>query len=469
MRILKTSLFVIISSLFFPFCQKEHSIEDGIKKFSSGNWEFREGSTQFAGQIDSAYIEKLAGAKKKMHILGTSLNGVQTFHLNLSTVDSFTVGTYKASLLQVDFQYKQPAKTIYLSDQLVGEFTVNITSLSDNHIIGTFSGETTDTVSNIKTISEGKFSADINLGNNSGTGGINAIGNLGSTSGSCTPVVFSGSYTKGIAMDSSNNILVQVNITKAGPYTISTNLVNGIKFSSTGTFVVAGMQNVLLQAVGIPVNAGNQVFTVTFGSSNCNFTLNFATSNASLDYFPTTPNSNWTYSLEGGTASDSLYISVMTYSPSFGGVEYKSLNTNTIPAQSLSDTQYYRKVGSNYYQFLDLASVLPFDNSLLGEYIFLKDDVSSGTVWNSTDFSGSISGVPVTMNIRMTIIAKSVPVTLGSKNYADVIKVKYDYFISLDPTTPVGTEERWFARGVGLIHDDFGPAAIYNIAYYKVF
>src|SRR6476620_10583964 len=112
MRILKTSLFVIISSLFFPFCQKEHSIEDGIKKFS-------------------AYIEKLAGAKKKMHILGTSLNGVQTFHLNLSTVDSFTVGTYKASLLQVDFQYKQPAKTIYLSDQLVGEFTVNITSLSD--------------------------------------------------------------------------------------------------------------------------------------------------------------------------------------------------------------------------------------------------------------------------------------------------------------------------------------------------
>jgi hypothetical protein len=270
-------------------------------------------------------------------------------------------------------------------------------------------------------------------------------------------------------MDGSNSILVQVNVTRSGNYSISTNLVNGIKFSSVGTFVVAGMQNVLLQAVGVPVNSGDQVFTVSFGTGTCNFSLNFATNNASLDYFPTTPNSNWTYYLKDGTSSDSIYTSVMAYTPSFGGIEYKSLNTNTIPPQSISDTQYYRKAGFSYYQFLDLASVIPFDNPLLGEYMFLREDVATNTEWTSPDFAGFISGVPVSMNIKMTLLAKSVPVTLDSKNFTDVIKVRYEYFLSIDPTNPVGSEERWFARGVGLIYDDLGPTATYIIAHYKVF
>ncbi|MEP6614961.1 MAG: hypothetical protein ABJA57_00210 [Ginsengibacter sp.] len=469
MRTLKICLFVILTSLLFPFCKKEFSLEEGIKKFGAGDWEFKEGGVQFVGPVDTAYILKLAGNKKSLNIEGTSLNGQQRFYLHVLEDDSLTNGTFKASLMQADLLYKSPAKTIYQADQLVGEFVINIINLSDNHITGTFSGDALDSLSGITTITEGKFSANINLANNTGIGGTASTGNLGSAAGSCTPVVISGSYTKGIAMDSSNNILVQVNVTKAGNYNISTNLVNGVKFSSSGSFAITGMQNVLLQAVGIPANAGNQVFTVSYGAGGCNFSLNFATNSASLDYFPTTANSNWKYSLIGGGTADSLFIKVMTYSPTIAGNDYKSLNANSIPPNAVSDTQYYRKAGADYFQYIDFSTVLPFDGPVLGEYIFLKDDVPMGTTWQSSDFSGFVSTVPVTLNIKMTILEKSVPVTIGSKNFADVIKVKYEYFVSLDPTTPVGTEERWFARGVGLIHDDLFASAAYDIAGFNVF
>jgi hypothetical protein len=475
MRILKISFFVAVISIVFPFCQKEHSLEGGIEKIAAGNWEFKEGNTQFVGIIESAYIEILAGNKKQIHLLGTSLNGPETFHLHLSALDSITTGTYAASLSQTDFQYKASAKTLYLADQLVGEFVVNITTLSNNHITGTFSGQVQDSLNNIKTLSEGKFSANINLGNNSGSGGTDAIGTLGTTAGSCTPYTISGIYTMGTPMDLSNNVLIQVTVTKAGNYTISTNMTNGIQFSSTGTFANIGPQNVLLTAVGIPVNAGNQVFTVTFGSGSCNFALNFATNSASLDYFPTTPNSNWTYNLEGGTPQDSIHTSVMSYTPTIAGNVYQGLNTNTVPPDAASDTEYYRKPGVDYYQFVDFSNILPYDNPVQGEYIFLKDNVPTGTLWQSPAFSGNITGIPipVALTIKMTLLAKSVPASVGALNFSDVIKVKYEYFLSIDPTTAIGTEERWFARGVGLIHDELvstlTSSSTYDIGRYTVY
>jgi len=425
MRFLRTSLFLAIISVSLSNCQKEYSLEGGIKKFAAGDWEFKEGNTQFVGTIDTAYIQVLAGNKKKMNLIGTSLNGTQTFHLNIYTADSFLLGYYKASLVETDFQYRDPAKTLYLADQQVGEFVVNISELSNNHITGTFSGDALDTLSSIKAITEGKFSADINLGNNVGTGGTNATGNLGSSAGTCTPVVISGSYTKGIAMDATNTVLVQVNVATPGNYSISTNLLNGVKFTRTGNFTTAGVQNVLLNAVGIPANSGNQIYSVSFGSSSCNFSLNFATDNASLDYFPTTANSNWTYSLQGGTSNDSIKTVVMAYTPTFGGVEYQSLNTNTIPPKPVSDTQFYRKPGGDYYQYVDFSNVIPFDNPVIGEYIFLKDNVSTGTSWQSPDFSGFIAGIPVTLTIKMIIVAKNFPFIILSHIFSDVINVKY--------------------------------------------
>jgi len=60
---------------------------------------------------------------------------------------------------------------------------------------------------------------------------------------------------------------IQINVTKIGSYSIETNSVNGIVFSSSGNFTNTGLQNVELKANGIPANYGE--FTYLVG--NCNF------------------------------------------------------------------------------------------------------------------------------------------------------------------------------------------------------
>ncbi len=68
----------------------------------------------------------------------------------------------------------------------------------------------------------------------------------------------------------------------------------------------------------------------------------------------------------------------------------------------------------------------------------------------------------------MTIIEKGVAATVGTLNFSDVIKVRYEYFLSILPGT-AATEERWFARDVGLIHDNIDNTDIFNIGRYTVF
>jgi len=71
----------------------------------------------------------------------------------------------------------------------------------------------------------------------------------------------------------------------------------------------------------------------------------------------------------------------------------------------------------------------------------------------------------------MTILAKAVPITIGAFNFPDVIEVKYEYFITGDPVA-VETDERWFAKNVGEIHDSINDGTTtdnYDINSYQVF
>ena len=71
----------------------------------------------------------------------------------------------------------------------------------------------------------------------------------------------------------------------------------------------------------------------------------------------------------------------------------------------------------------------------------------------------------------MTLLAKAVPVTIGTFNFPDVIKVKYELFIA-GSTIVVETDERWFARNVGEIHfsyDNKVNVTTYDIGSYMVF
>ena len=274
MKIAKLSSIILLLSVFLYSCQKEYSFENA--KTPVGTWQFNDSTVLYTGNMDSAYIETTA-TTKTLHLRGTSTDGAQTFNLNLYATDSFTVGTYKASLFQSDFEYFNSAKTLYQGDQFIGEFIVVITAIGNNQVTGTFSGLAQDSSGNIKTITLGQFTSAINLsGNGTGGGGTGAAtGTLGSSSGTCTPATFSGTFTQGVALSSANTVQLTVTVATAGTYTISTNTVNGVTFLAAGTFTGTGVQNVILTATGTPTNSGAQTFTVTFGSSTCSFVLTF--------------------------------------------------------------------------------------------------------------------------------------------------------------------------------------------------
>jgi hypothetical protein len=83
-----------------------------------------------------------------------------------------------------------------------------------------------------------------------------------------------GTYLKGTALNATNTVSIQVNVTKTGPYVITTSQTNGITFLANGTFNATGIQSVTLRGSGTPVNAGATAVPISTGTSSCSFTVN---------------------------------------------------------------------------------------------------------------------------------------------------------------------------------------------------
>ena len=71
----------------------------------------------------------------------------------------------------------------------------------------------------------------------------------------------------GTALGASNTVVLNVNITTAGSYNITTTAVNGMTFTWSGTLAL-GNQTITLTGSGTPTTAGANVIAVTAGSSN---------------------------------------------------------------------------------------------------------------------------------------------------------------------------------------------------------
>jgi len=113
------------------------------------------------------------------------------------------------------------------------------------------------------------FSVTVNA-NSGGSGGTAAYSFTGGTS-SCTDAVVSGTFTAGTATSSANTVTLKIMVNTVGTYDISTNTVNGIKFSGSGSFASTGAQTVILTASGTPSAPGSAAFTP--GSNGCTFNV----------------------------------------------------------------------------------------------------------------------------------------------------------------------------------------------------
>jgi hypothetical protein len=582
MKILKiSSLIVLLATLFFA-CQKEYSLENAITP--AGTWQFNDSTKLYTGNIDTAYISTNS-TTKVLNLVGRSSDGQQNFLMHLYATDSFTVGSYKASLSQNDFQYYTQAKTFYQADQFIGEFIVDITAIGNGTVTGTFAGSVEDSTSATKQLTAGKFTARINLSTN-GTGGggtgpatgtlgasagvcsqtttsgtftqgvsltssntatvqvnvtalgtytistntVNGVifsgagtfstlgtqnvtltgsgtplnsgsqtfavtfgsstcnfslpfaagtapatGTLGGAPGSCTTATPAGTFTQGTALTSSNTVTVQVNVTAIGAYTITTNTVNGVSFSKTGTFTTTGLQNVILVGTGTPTASGSQNFTVTFGTSTCNFSITFAPGTVVSDYFPTTPGSYWVYGNVNADPTDSFKITATSLTKTITAQLYNVFLYDGVPPSGSPDSLYYRKGGGLYFENFSWESILGTVSTPPDiEYKFLDANVAVGTSWQSPSATVTDQGVTYTLYLKMTLTAKvTTPITSGVVTSSDVLKVNYDYYVSAAsvPATIFYKEERWFAKGIGLIYNSFDDLSnavkIYKIGRYQ--
>jgi len=466
MKSIKLFSALFLTILFFSACKKEYSIENGVVKTSIGTWQFSDSDTTYTGDMDSVSIVS-TGTTKELFLDGKTADGSQNFSMVLFA-DTFKVGSYKASLFQTTFDFGTASKTIYKALQLNGEFIVNITSLTNSSITGDFSGKVLDSLGRLVNLTNGKFTSKF-----SGIVAPTSSGVLGDSAGNCRPAVINGVYKEGTTMTPANTAQIQVTVAVPGTYSISTNSVNGIMFSSTGTFNSTGVQSVTLTASGTPALSGDQTFTLNYGNSKCGFKLTFLpAAAASGDYFPLSLNTNWQFSLQGGTTSDSTFSKVIDYKPTFDNKDYQTIARYDVPNfNNAIDSFYYRKPGGDYYQFMNYSTLLGFDNIVTGEFIFLKDNVAAGTTWNSPTISGTILGVPISGYAKMTILEKAVPVTIASFDFPDVIKVKYEYFL-LNAPVPAYTMERWFAKNIGEIYNSFtmGPETeIHQIEEFRIY
>ena len=181
--------------------------------------------------------------------------------------------------------------------------------------------------------------------------GNSSSGTLESTTnGECLGISVSGLYLSGLALDTGNYIVANVDISVAGAFAIGTDTVNGYYYYGIGSFPSPGLYAVKIFGQGTPLAAGLNVFTLSYDSSQCVFAVNVAPpgSGGSSEFtFDGSPNNctgavvNGIYTegvaLDAGNTVD-IQVNVITAGT-------YSINTGTVNGMSFSATGSFATTG----------------------------------------------------------------------------------------------------------------------------
>jgi len=293
-----------------------------------------------------------------------------------------------------------------------------------------------------------------------GSGGGSAVYTLGGSPTNCTGVTLAGTYKQGVALTSGNTVKVDVAVTTIGTYSLSIAAVNGVSFSATGSFTTATPQQLTLNGTGTPTASGPFNYTITGpGGTMCTFTITYAaaTAPANLDYIPQTTGSNWSTKLEGGNPEDTTYMEVSPNSKTFGANSYKIFEIKDMGTPT--DSLYFRKVNpGSYYQYIEDDFGL-LDAPYTVDMLVLDSTKNAGYTWDTNLGANTAGGGAISITsakIHGEILVKGATETVGTTTYNNVIKVQYTYTALvplLGGNITVVTEERWYAKGYGVIKD----------------
>lgn len=91
--------------------------------------------------------------------------------------------------------------------------------------------------------------------------------------GGCTTPGINGTYTAGVALNATNTIVLGVNVSVIGSYSVTTNNANGVVFSGSGNFTTTGPNSITLTSTSTPTGSGPFDYTPTGG---CMFSITYA-------------------------------------------------------------------------------------------------------------------------------------------------------------------------------------------------
>lgn len=426
---IKIPLLLAALSILFFACQKEMSFEQSISDVSAGSLQADGGGGCLGVVVSGTYYKDSALNATNFASINVNVDTAGSYKISTDTIQGYffsASGNFSATGSQV-VKLKGSGKPLSVGTHI---FTVN------------YNG----------TICE--FSVSV----------IAASGGTGVFTVSCSGFVLSGTYALGTSMTSLNTVTLNVNVTTAGTWSISTSpAVSGIIFSGSGTFANTGAQTITLTATGTPSAGGTANFPVSAGGSTCNFQVNFTTG---PDYFPRTVNSNWSYEFDD-TFNDSLFTKVISQTHAAAGNNFNIFLWTDNASLGFDTSGYYRRSGSDYYEWIDVGSYIGFDNPLWAEYIFLKDNLTVGGNWTTTSFTGTVTptgGTPASATARFlfTILKQNSTETVKGTSYANTIVIKQELQSLVGATwttiTAAGYLENYYARDKGLIKQDYFSA-----------
>ena len=182
----------------------------------------------------------------------------------------------------------------------------------------------------------------------------------------CTGSLVNGYYYVGKGMDASDSVELEVTVTKAGTYNISTNTADGIYFSGSGTFSRTGIQKVNLVAAGTPAATGSFSYKPPAASA-CSFTITVMTEPPAIASFTLSgaPDKCVTSIVSGqytaGTAM--VFSNTVTISISVTKTGAYAIRTDTLDGISFSNTGQFTTTGTQNVM-LTASGTPPFARNL---------------------------------------------------------------------------------------------------------
>ena len=300
--------------------------------------------------------------------------------------------------------------------------------------------------------------------------------NMAGAPNGCANFVVEGEYIQGVTLDNSNKVKVHLEVTRPGYYSISTTIVNGYSFSAAGILTTTGLQTISLFGDGTPINAGTDLFTLTGASGACAFNMIVkSATNLSLNHFPLTLSSNWTYN-DLQFPGDSI-TRIIIDSGIVGGKWYRNIQQKD---RTATTTLQVRRSGNDYFEY-GLAdkytTTLIFSPVIKADILFLKEGIATSNTWASVNYTGTtVSGQALSLRYTYLCTHDDAVAVINGQTYEHIykIEVRPQTAPPSSPFTNTGEiYEYYYAQGIGLIYSKKttnGPTTMQaNIRRYNVF